>query len=389
MSFHHNGMVLSPEVQELDVDISISDLAEQLSSETRWWNCIVVAESFNETYGLDASEIHRNVMGCANTFFIPATLEDEFSDAVGFDFRVFGGGARSFRPGFNPVSSEITAHPVIKAPYAASNYGTSRASHILCSDAFRSSVEREDIRHLAPSFATIKQLSTQQESEVARETGDSSVQISALEELVTAEKKNSEEAVSLAIQFDEERQIAQAELENEKAINYGLKLRIDALENGLKNVGAETETKEPTEYGEVKDWVAKNFSGKLRLAPRAEKTLKDARYEKIQDVISGLRLLAGSYRDLKRGELRPNEFDSKCSGLGFEETKSISKSSAGKQGDEYFVLYAGRKQFMERHLKKGTSKDLRFCLRIYYFWDEVNELVVVGSLPEHLNTTAT
>ena len=210
-----------------------------------------------------------------------------------------------------------------------------------------------------------------------------------MEELVSAEKRNAEEAVDLAIQADEERKVVQASLENEQAINYGLKQRIAALERNLRKMGGEIETKAPEVYEEIKDWISESFSGKLRLHPRAEKSLKSARYERIADVVAGIKLLAGPYRDLKKGELDPNTFDTKCKSLGFEETKSLSKTSAGKQGDEYFVTYSGSRRFLDRHLKKGTSKDPKYCLRIYYFWDEIDEIVVVGSLPEHLNTTAT
>lgn len=63
-----------------------------------------------------------------------------------------------------------------------------------------------------------------------------------------------------------------------------------------------------------------------------------------------------------------------------------------QEGDSYFVQYppgATQWKFLELHLKKGTSKDVRFCLRIYFFWDEEIQLVVVGWLPNHLDTKAT
>jgi len=44
---------------------------------------------------------------------------------------------------------------------------------------------------------------------------------------------------------------------------------------------------------------------------------------------------------------------------------------------------------MDRHLVKGTSRDPRFCMRIYFFWDDEENVVVVGHLPGHLTTAAT
>ena len=179
---------------------------------------------------------------------------------------------------------------------------------------------------------------------------------------------------------------AEGALAAEQALTYGLKQRIETLETSLEAAGGLTEGSAPTDYADVKAWVAASFSGKLRLTPRAEKGLRDAAYAKIEDVLAGLRLLAGPYRSMKRGEFDPIEFEQECRTLGSEETRSVSKISAGQHGDAYFVQYAGKKSFLDRHLKKGTSKDPRYCLRIYFFWDPQAEIVVVGSLPEHLLT---
>ncbi|MEM6477567.1 MAG: hypothetical protein AAF647_00835, partial [Pseudomonadota bacterium] len=106
----------------------------------------------------------------------------------------------------------------------------------------------------------------------------------------------------------------------------------------------------------------------------------------IEDVIAGLTLLAGPYRDMKRGRSDPHLFTEVCREAGFEETRSMSKVAAGQQGETYFVRHGGARHLMDRHLKKGTSKDPRHCLRIYFFWDAAQEIVVVGSLPAHLDT---
>jgi hypothetical protein len=44
---------------------------------------------------------------------------------------------------------------------------------------------------------------------------------------------------------------------------------------------------------------------------------------------------------------------------------------------------------LEFHLKKGSDRDERFSLRIYFFWDGDSKRVVVGSLPGHLDTRST
>src|SRR5688572_6592669 len=48
---------------------------------------------------------------------------------------------------------------------------------------------------------------------------------------------------------------------------------------------------------------------------------------------------------------------------GLEETGSISTTRRGEQGDEYFVRHNGNKRELDRHLKKGNSREGRRCFR--------------------------
>ena len=50
---------------------------------------------------------------------------------------------------------------------------------------------------------------------------------------------------------------------------------------------------------------------------------------------------------------------------------------------------SGTREFLAYHLKKGNARDVRYCLRIYFFWNAKDQQVVVGSLPGHLSTRVT
>lgn len=85
------------------------------------------------------------------------------------------------------------------------------------------------------------------------------------------------------------------------------------------------------------------------------------------------------------------QFVDSCKAIdsGLEERGAITNVAAGMQSDEYYVQYQGKKRKLERHLAKGNSKDPRYCLRIYFFWDDQDQVVVIGDLPHHLDTVAT
>ena len=83
------------------------------------------------------------------------------------------------------------------------------------------------------------------------------------------------------------------------------------------------------------------------------------------------------------------KYEEALQNLSLEETPSISESRLGEHGDEYKVTYGGKSRILDRHLKCGNSRESRYCFRLYFFWDDESEIVVVGWLPSHLDTRAT
>jgi len=67
---------------------------------------------------------------------------------------------------------------------------------------------------------------------------------------------------------------------------------------------------------------------------------------------------------------------------------TIDKCRAGQEGEDYYVTYpvgSMQRAFLQFHIVKGTAHEDRFCMRIYFFWDEDTNQVVVGWLPSHLS----
>ena len=105
-----------------------------------------------------------------------------------------------------------------------------------------------------------------------------------------------------------------------------------------------------------------------------------------------LNLLATSYYEYRLGMIDREEFNTQCRQVdaGLDESAAITDVRAGLEGKEYQVTYQGKSRKLERHLRKGGGgKDPRNQLRIYFFWDDEKQLVVIGYLPGHLDTRAT
>lgn len=134
---------------------------------------------------------------------------------------------------------------------------------------------------------------------------------------------------------------------------------------------------------ELGEWAAIN-SDRIVILPRAISAARKAIYQDHSTVFAALNVLAGSYRDVKAGRAPRDKARDDLELLGITMGGSVDPANAG---DEYFVRWSGRRRFLDQHLKKGTSRDPRFALRIYYTWDEELGVCVVGWLPSHLSNS--
>jgi hypothetical protein len=58
--------------------------------------------------------------------------------------------------------------------------------------------------------------------------------------------------------------------------------------------------------------------------------------------------------------------------------------------DSFRTSWQGRNFDVEWHIKNGgNTRDPTRCLRIYYFWDEASQQIVIASMPAHIHTGAT
>jgi hypothetical protein len=160
----------------------------------------------------------------------------------------------------------------------------------------------------------------------------------------------------------------------------------------IRNFGVvEPEEPLPESLDELETWAQHRLKGKILLHSRALKGAKKSRYKDPALIYRSLLFLGNDYRELRIEGAAGDSADrcqAKLLELGLELTNSITPARAGEQGEDYYVDYPslGETQFLRHHLKKGTSRDERRCLRVYFFWDETEKLVVIGWLPSHLGT---
>lgn len=186
----------------------------------------------------------------------------------------------------------------------------------------------------------------------------------------------------------------------------GLSIEIRRFKNAQDSGGIITAINEfapnrdilpPESLDDLELWAQTHWTSKIFLHPRAVRGAKQSEFGDVALIYSSLHLLAEEYWNMRaaapvaaRG--RSDAFRSKLEFLGLEYGPSITETRAGEEGEEYFVAYppgGTAKRLLDIHLKRGSSREPRNCLRIYFFWDGLAKLVVIGWLSSHLDTRST
>jgi hypothetical protein len=137
---------------------------------------------------------------------------------------------------------------------------------------------------------------------------------------------------------------------------------------------------------DIEEWAAIN-SDRIIILPRAVAATKRSDYENAAFLFECLELLANEYTSVKLGIEDRSAFKDKADTMGLKYGGSVDPSVAGEQGEAYFVRWRGSRRFLDQHVTKGSSRETRFSLRIYFTWDEIDEKVVIGWMPSHLGTS--
>ncbi len=167
---------------------------------------------------------------------------------------------------------------------------------------------------------------------------------------------------------------------------------IISLNNKIKR--KERLLERPTKPEEVPSWVEKYFFDKLIFHKRAQELInKTPIFEIDMDLLcDAIEFLAYEYRNKVLGLISKEEMNDICS-KKYDRPFTVGTSgnlSIYKYPKEYKIKYG--KGFtgksvevaLNMHLKVGNDNEN--LLRIYFFFDKTNKLIIVGSLPKHLPT---
>lgn len=361
--------------------------------------CVIVEDGPCNGYMMDAAQMSKDLFGVAHVFQTTQEANRYLTNCIGRQWSAFDGTVRTYYPRLSFENSDCYQHPLLTRQSIYLRSVSPSDDPDLCMHEIEGYVQNYVLaQHIQWDEIGIDfYLITYQNA--LREQRASSSQsrkdlIASYEDQLEQLQKQSDENLSLADSYANDYEKLREEYDQQRQLIAQLKVQVASLRYQLEEAtGEPTDQNVPIDgnYIDIGDWIATYYPDKLKLLSRAARSLKTACYENTSLVFECLKLLATRYYDYRMGTISYEEFTAACKAIdpGLEERGAITDVAAGMQGDEYFVQYQGKRRKLERHLAKGNSKDRRYCLRIYFFWDDQDEIIVIGDLPHHLDTVAT
>lgn len=361
--------------------------------------CCRIENAVCNGYMMDGARMAKDLSGIAHIFQVTQEANDYLTERIGMQWSAFNGTVRTYYPGISFEESDCYQHPLLTQQNIRLRDTIESNDPNLCMHEIEEYVQNHVLaqRILWEEKGIDFYLTAYQNH--LREQRTASIQshyelISSYEKQLEQLQKKSDENFSLAEAYESDYEASREENEKQRQLISRLKAQVSTLRSRLKDAtGKTTEQNIPEDgtYSDMSEWISQHYPDKLFLHPRAARSLKEANYADTRLVYKCLKLLATSYYDYRTGSDSYDSFITACKQIdpGLDERGAITDAAAGAQGETYYVQYRGKRRKLERHLAKGSNKDRRYCLRIYFFWDDIDQVVVIGSLPHHLATSAT
>jgi hypothetical protein len=344
-----------------------------------------------------ADELQDRLYGVAHVFIITSSASFFLTDRVGKELSVFHSAVRTYRPGFRAWASEPANHPLaLPQRIAAWNNEQPKGFEAwLINQALLTSVRTGQREDRLPSFTNVRQLAAQLDRAKVKQAGGTDTTLLSLYEsdndhLRKELQEQKEQYDGLLAAADAERAAAveAADVAKSQALERAHRIRL--LEQRVSAATAAPEAPEvPGTLDNFEEWCKEHLVGAVELVNRAFQGVRKSDFHDPSFIYKSLILLRDFYVPM-RIEGSPERRDAYLEQLAeLQLEDSLTGDGVKYSEDLYSVQYAGTRRLLDRHLKGSSSRDRRFGFRLYFFWDEDGQVVVVGWLPSHLQNRLT
>ncbi|MDR5758610.1 hypothetical protein [Caballeronia sp. LZ035] len=342
-----------------------------------------------------ANMVHEATLGAAHVYVVTGPASFLLTDRVGRELSVFRQAVRTYRPGFRAWVDEPSRHPLALPDRIAScsQTTTGEFERWLVNQSLGNSAHAPGREERLPSFNKVRQLAGQIERERLRKAGGTDAELIRLfeqdnEQLRNDLQEQKDQYDGLLVAADAEREAAIQEASAAKAQALERLHRIRQLEKRFTESTAPQITPIPDSLDEFESWCKENVVGSVEIANRAYQGVRKSEFHDPQFIYRALLLLRDHYVPMRIQATpeRRTAYEEALRALQLED--SATGEAVKYSPDLYSVQYGGMRRPLDRHLKGSDSRDRRYCFRLYFFWDDESQVVVVGWLPSHLDNRA-
>ena len=379
-----------PEVEE-----QVDSMIDFVSDHRRTKPVVLVSADQSGQYPVNLERFSSKLCGMAHVYGVSRGASFLISDKISKQNGAYNGAIRVYMPDVDLENPDPQlSHLYFRSDFRVGGSFESYLTNRLYDYALRKRLSESDF----PSFAKVKSIFLENlQLQVGQKTPSPDESLREQFEIQAKQIKTMQEEIDLALSLAAEADEARTEAERER--DAALE-KVEELENKTSQQQSEQKLAAPPKlkglyppFSLIADWTEAYFGSSLILSPRALKEVRSPKYNVYRNpdiIYQGLRCL-GQMATIKdfNGDSVKAAFEKDLRSIGMEDRISVSASSAGLYGDTYYTSVDGEKVFLGKHLVKGGARNPLGCLRIYYGTSELNDNVVVGSLPRHLENSMT
>lgn len=383
---HDYGVNLTDSPILVSSDDALESMVSLLEDHERTRPVVVFSEDHACNAINDADTAAERLAGIGHVYVVNEQQSWHLTERLGREFSVWKGAIRTYNPGFNPQIDEVTQHPPATREWLNSRFESlDHFYSVLVSTFAARTVRAAGLEEALPSFRTIKRAALEKKiaslASAAKKKTERELLLEQENSLLkhqVAEKSDEFDMADAAVKQ------AEAERDQYRAQLSSLNVKIDVLEQRLGDAALQIDY--PSTFESLDEWALENFAGRLVLLNRAARSARKSSFNSPELVYRCLERLARAYVDARRsGSPVENIFDD----LGVHLERTGDPTTLSQWKELYFVPYRAGNEFLEWHLKRGSDKNESNTMRIYFFYDEDDQQVVVGHLPGHLPNTKT
>lgn len=377
------GDPLNGGVWDIESEEDAEDLVAALLNPARILPYLVCSIAERETQPRVNSQLLAKVtLGIARVVVVPATFTWVLTQQLGKPLAVYNGAVRAYMPGFS-YDTNPYAHRLFLVGLTAEDERVKSTLTALRWIAANESVRRFQLGSDVLAFSAVREASLDVERERLKQAGSADTeQLRAAQAQIDALKDDLRRSTETQQWLSDEHKTIEEHAQGLEQQLRGAQFRIQQL---LQQIKARGDTPDagiqlPAGWDAFADWCDEVLSGRVVLSGRARREIKSAVFDAPQTAARSLLWLANEYRD------------SRIDGASGDLRKPIEEGLHNDRcgADSFEFSWGNRNVPVEWHIKNGgNTRDPRRCLRIYYFWDEESQLVVIATMPAHIRTGAT